>query len=166
MSRFSRETQGKCQGRNRGEVPRCANSPLVSKNYRQDCTHRWWHDDTQKWRFYILINPLKSRRFLKDFKMFSRIQDGPIQETGPLAVYEGSARLKMMPFWFGFGRGELFFKRRALLVGWTKDQPAWRRHLLFHLILRLSGRQSERRGNNVMCLSTVIEHKNESVVKR
>ena len=29
--------------------------------------------------------------------MFSRIQDGPIQEAGPLAVYEGSARLKKTP---------------------------------------------------------------------
>ena len=74
--------------------------------------------------------------------MFSRIHNGPIQETGPLAVCEGSARLKMMPFWFGFGR-QLFFKRRAL---WpcAKDQPAWRRRLLFRFILRLSGRQSKR----------------------
>ena len=37
---FFRETQGKCQSRVRGEVPRCTNSPLVSKNYRQDSTHR------------------------------------------------------------------------------------------------------------------------------
>ena len=79
--------------------------------------------------------------------MFSRIQDGLIQETGPLAVCEGSARLKMMPVWFGFGRAELFFKRRAL---WpcAKDQPAWRRRLLFRFILRLSGRQSKRMENN------------------
>ena len=91
--------------------------------------------------------------------MFSRIQDGLIQETGPLAVYEGSARMKMTPFWFGFGRGELFFKRRALWP-WAKDQPAWRRRLLFHLILKLLGRQSERRGNNFICSSTIIGHKN------
>ena len=97
--------------------------------------------------------------------MFSRIQDGPIQETGPLAVCEGSARLKMMPCWFRFGRGKLFFKRQALWPCAT-DQPAWRRHLLFRLNLRLSGRQSEKRGNNFMCSSTIIEHKNESVAKQ
>ena len=39
-----------------------------------------------------------SKRFQDDFKMVPIIQDGPIQETGPLAVCEGSARLKMMPF--------------------------------------------------------------------
>ena len=31
---FSRETQGKCQSRDRDEVPRHANFPLVSKNYQ------------------------------------------------------------------------------------------------------------------------------------
>ena len=70
---------GKCQGRDRGEVPRCANSPLVSKNYRQDSTHRWWHNDTQKWRFYILrdrssgwMSQGSTRLKVDDFKMISR----------------------------------------------------------------------------------------------
>ena len=56
------------------------------------------------------------------------------KETGPLAVCEGSARMKNTPS--------------------------------FYLILRLSGRQSERRGNNVMCSSTIIEDMNESFAKQ
>ena len=74
--------------------------PLVSKNYRQDSTRRWWHNDTQKWRFKdeSRINPLKSRRFYDDFKMI-------------IICFQ---EIKMDQF-----------KRRAL---WpcAKDQPAWR----------------------------------------
>ena len=127
-----------------------------------------WDTGQMQW----IINKTCSR-FRKDFKMISRWFQDVFKNSrwtnsrdGPFGrVREGSARLKMMPFWFGFG-SELFFKRRTLLVGWTKDQPAWRRRLLFHLILRLSGRQSEKRGNNVMCSSTIIEYKNKSVAKR
>ena len=139
---FSRETQDKCQSTDRGEVSRHANSPLVSKNYQQDSTHRWWHDDTQKWYFYILrdgssdrisqgTTRLKVNNFKKILRWFQDVfnnsrwtnsKDGPfgrvrrispleddailirfwkrrtiLQQTGPLAVCEGSARLKKMP---------------------------------------------------------------------
>ena len=116
-------------------------------------------------RFILRLLGRQSKRMQNNDTMIPKNDDSIIQETGPLAVCEGSARLKMMPFWFGFGRRKLFFKRRAV---WpcAKDQPAWRRRPLFHLILRLSGWQSERRENNVMCSSTIIEHKNESVAKQ
>ena len=111
-------------------------------NYQQDSTHRWLHDDTQKWRFYILrdessgwMSQGSTRLKVNDFKMISRwlqdvfknsrwtnSRDGPfgrirrisplednailirfckrrtiLQETGPSAVCEGSARLKKTP---------------------------------------------------------------------
>ena len=150
---LSRETQGKCQSRDRGEAPRHATcvQELPTRFYPPMMI--WWYPKVTflhfkrrvLWPDESMTNPLKSRQFQTHFKTIKRcfqefkmdqFKDGPCHRVR-----------RISPFWFGFGRGELFFKRRAL---WpcAKDQPAWRRRLFFRFILRLSERQSKRMKNN------------------
>ena len=137
---LSRETQGKCQSRDRGEAPRHATcvQELPTRFYPPMMI--WWYPKVTflhfkrrvLWPDESMTNPLKSRQFQTHFKTIKRcfqefkmdqFKDGPchrvrrispleddailirfwkrrtiLQETGPLTVCEGSARLKKAPF--------------------------------------------------------------------
>ena len=55
--------------------------------------------------------------------MFLRIQDGQIQETGPFAVYEGSARLKMSHFDSVLGEENYFSRDGPFCSGELRISP-------------------------------------------
>ena len=67
---FSRETQGQMPEQGQRWYPK-----MTILHFKRRVL---WPDESR-------INPLKSRRFQEDFKMILRIQDGPLQKTGPLA---------------------------------------------------------------------------------